>query len=75
MALKEGMLLQEHPLLAARKDVVKLEVEADRPGNNIQHFLSNNKYLWSDSLWYKRTEIIRPWQMANMIIFLKKFYN
>lgn len=45
MVLKEGRLLQEHPLLAMRRCVVKLELEAERPeNNNIQHFLSNNKY-------------------------------
>lgn len=51
MVLKESRLLQEHPLLAMRRGVVKLELEADRPeNNNIQHFLSNNKYLLSDIL-------------------------
>lgn len=44
MLLKEGRLLQEHPLMAMRRCVVKLELEAERPENNIQHFLSNNKY-------------------------------
>ena len=51
MALREGRLLQEHPLLATRRGVVELEVEADRPGNNnVQYFLSNNKYLLRDIL-------------------------
>lgn len=47
----ESRLLQEHPLLAMRRGVVKLGLEADRPeNNNIQHFQSNNKYLLSDIL-------------------------
>lgn len=59
MVLKESRLLQEHPLLTMRRGVVKLELEADRhENNNIQHFLSNNKYLLSDILWYKRTDIV-----------------
>lgn len=67
MALKEGLLLRERPLLTIRRSVIKPEVGADRPGKNIQHFLSNNKYLLSDILRYKRTDIIRANGQSNYI--------
>lgn len=67
MALKEGLLLRERPLLTIRRSVIKPEVEADRPGKNIQHFLSNNKYLLSVILRYKRTDIICANGQSNYI--------